>query len=391
MNESWKKWVKLNDRKISDGFEKNFVDLVLSNIAKIKPSDVEAQYTFKDSIGKNRRIDFVLKNKEMGFFLAIELDGARRGNDETQLQWADFLQRQNDLLELVGPLLRFSNSQMFKNPYSIIKRIEKTLLEQSSQSTQIEKLSKDYNHQKTNLIALEDRLNNAKNEIINLKSKSVSQRKYSQLELQLKQLNNAYDAQFKSAEIAKIKLENDKNYQLEYALKESDKKSQILTQENNLMKKTMFFIVSIVVLSMFVILSRTNNSSAVDASINEIKHTVTPPIVKVNTTSQLPNVTEKRIPAYEAALHIGQAVMACGQLVEIKTLSSRIYLNLDEKYPSQSLTILIWKSNLKKFRNKFGNPQSLMMREICVYGTIEEYKNNLQIKVNNENFLRLMN
>ena len=70
MNDNWEEWASLNSLKINEGFEKDFVRLVLSQIPEIDPSDVIAQYTFKDSINKNRRIDFVIQNKSSGHFFS---------------------------------------------------------------------------------------------------------------------------------------------------------------------------------------------------------------------------------------------------------------------------------------------------------------------------------
>lgn len=389
MNDNWEKWASSNAHKINDGFERDFVNIVLSEIKKINPDDVCAQYTFKDSIGKFRRIDFLIKNVNKGYFLAIELDGARRGNNETQAQWSDFLQRQNDLLELVGPLLRFSNSQMFKNARNVIHRIEKTLVEQEKQFHSHNALLSEYKAKENRLNELENILYSSNNEIFRLKSISTSQNEYKELERELISTKNKYEVQLQLVESAKIEITDDKSRNLEYALNESEIKIQNITKEKRLMLKTMLVISLVVVVSMLVIVSRTGISNVNHTSVENRQHTEIIPNENLQVSYQ-PKMKSERIPAYKSAFYIGKSIMACGILVEIKNLSNRTYLNLDKKYPSQSLTILIWNNNLKKFKRKFGSLESLINRELCVYGTIEEYKNNLQIKVSNENFLRLM-
>lgn len=99
---------------------------------------------------------------------------------------------------------------------------------------------------------------------------------------------------------------------------------------------------------------------------------------------------EAKIEANKAAFHVGKSVMACGQLVEIKHLSNRHYLNLDRTYPNQSLTLLVWSKDYQWFEERFGKIDSMVGKRFCARGKIEEYKNNLQIQVSNPQFLRLM-
>ena len=99
---------------------------------------------------------------------------------------------------------------------------------------------------------------------------------------------------------------------------------------------------------------------------------------------------ESKIEAFKAPFHVGKTVMACGNLAEIKHLSNRHYLNLDKKYPNQTLTLLVWDSDYRWFEERFGNIDGFVDRRFCARGRIEEYKNNMQIKVTNPQFLRLM-
>ena len=100
---------------------------------------------------------------------------------------------------------------------------------------------------------------------------------------------------------------------------------------------------------------------------------------------------ELKIEAIKAPFHVGKSVMACGQLAEIKHLDNRHYLNLDRKYPNQTLTLLVWDNNYRWFEERFGRIDGMVGKRFCARGTIEEYKKNLQMKVNNPQFLRLMN
>ena len=99
---------------------------------------------------------------------------------------------------------------------------------------------------------------------------------------------------------------------------------------------------------------------------------------------------EDKIEAFKAPFHVGKSVMACGTLAEIKHLPKVHYLNLDKKYPNQSLTLLIWDTEYPWFEQRFGNMDAMLGQRVCARGKIEAYKSNLQIKITNPQFLRLM-
>jgi len=107
-------------------------------------------------------------------------------------------------------------------------------------------------------------------------------------------------------------------------------------------------------------------------------------------STTLSHAAEPKIEAYKAPFHVGKTVMACGTLAETKHFSDRHYLNLDKKYPKQSLTVLVWNKDYRWFEQRFGKIDSYVGRRFCARGKIEEYKNNLQMKVTNPQFLRLM-
>jgi DNA/RNA endonuclease YhcR with UshA esterase domain len=63
----------------------------------------------------------------------------------------------------------------------------------------------------------------------------------------------------------------------------------------------------------------------------------------------------------------------------IRTKGRPTFLNLDQPYPKQIFTVLIWGSD----RNKFKNPPETFFKgkRICVTGTIEDYKGKPEIVV----------
>ena len=100
--------------------------------------------------------------------------------------------------------------------------------------------------------------------------------------------------------------------------------------------------------------------------------------------------SELRIEAYKAPFHVGKTVMACGDVAQVSKGKKAHYLNLDKRYPNQSLTVLVWDNNLEAFEQRFGKLTKFKNQKVCARGKIIEYKNSLQIQVSNPQFLRLM-
>lgn len=82
--------------------------------------------------------------------------------------------------------------------------------------------------------------------------------------------------------------------------------------------------------------------------------------------------------------------MVCGVIAEVRPFSKGMYLNMGGPYPHQHVTLLIWSSNENSFVTRFGALSHLAGQKTCARGRIESYKNSLQIKLVNPQFLRLM-
>lgn len=107
--------------------------------------------------------------------------------------------------------------------------------------------------------------------------------------------------------------------------------------------------------------------------------------------TQLVHASETRIPAYRSAFHVGETVMACGVIVQVHEAQRAYHLNFDQPYPNQTLGILIWKSNVIPFTQRFGDLRVFENRRACVVGEIELFRDRLQVQVRNPQLLRLMN
>ncbi len=89
-----------------------------------------------------------------------------------------------------------------------------------------------------------------------------------------------------------------------------------------------------------------------------------------------------KISAREASSYIGQTATVCGYVASTKfayrSKGQPTFLNLDEPYPRQIFTALIWGND----RPAFGSPEnSFSGKNICVTGQIKNYKGTPEIIV----------
>ncbi len=77
------------------------------------------------------------------------------------------------------------------------------------------------------------------------------------------------------------------------------------------------------------------------------------------------------ITAAQAKNHVGQKTTVCGRIVGIHFVSSGkgqpTFMHMDEQYPNQIFTVVIWGAD----RLKFGRPEETFLdKDICVTGKI---------------------
>jgi micrococcal nuclease len=88
----------------------------------------------------------------------------------------------------------------------------------------------------------------------------------------------------------------------------------------------------------------------------------------------------KKLTTAEAKDHIGDRATVCGKVVSThyakNSKGEPTFLNLDEPYPREVFTILIWGSD----REKFGTPEDgYKGLQVCVTGKITSYRNRPEI------------
>jgi hypothetical protein len=93
----------------------------------------------------------------------------------------------------------------------------------------------------------------------------------------------------------------------------------------------------------------------------------------------------------DAHKYIGTEKTVCGTVASatyaVRTKGRPTFLNLDQPYPKQIFTVVIWGSD----RNKFQNPpeSSFRGKSICVTGTIQEFRGKPEIIVRNPDQITL--
>lgn len=98
-------------------------------------------------------------------------------------------------------------------------------------------------------------------------------------------------------------------------------------------------------------------------------------VLAFSTAAQSNKITPR-----EAKDHIGEIQTVCGKVASTHFASGSkgqpTFLNLDEPYPKEIFTILIWGSD----RPKFGTPESKYRdARVCVTGKIASYRGTAEI------------
>ena len=90
---------------------------------------------------------------------------------------------------------------------------------------------------------------------------------------------------------------------------------------------------------------------------------------------------EQSIASDKAIDYVGEYVTVCGEVVSAhfasRSRGKPTFLNIDEPYPRQTFTVVIWGNN----RNKFGgDPENtLLWKDVCVTGRIEIFRGVAQV------------
>jgi len=114
------------------------------------------------------------------------------------------------------------------------------------------------------------------------------------------------------------------------------------------------------------------------------------PIFFLGTIIASPACAQKKLTAAEAKQHFGETATVCGEVVSANYAGSSkghpTFLNLDQPYPKQIFTVVIWGEN----RSKFGKPEEDYKRkQICARGKITAYAGLPEMVVSNPRQIRV--
>ena len=101
------------------------------------------------------------------------------------------------------------------------------------------------------------------------------------------------------------------------------------------------------------------------------------------------SVALARIDSNKALFHIGEDTVVCGKVANVAKLKKRTMINLGNSYPREDLGILIWDNNLPLIEESIGLVDNLKNKNVCISGTIEIFREHLQIKLSNPKMIRL--
>lgn len=97
-----------------------------------------------------------------------------------------------------------------------------------------------------------------------------------------------------------------------------------------------------------------------------------------------------QIESKDAPFHEGENVTACGEIKQVSRFKRGFYLNMDEPYPKQSLTLVVWEDDVAEIKEKHGNLDSLANQKVCAEGRTTKYKGNSQISLYNSYSLKIL-
>jgi len=382
---NWDEWININKKKIDHvaGFEEMFVRNILANIPEIEPSDVIAQFHFSDSNGGNRYIDFMILNHSKGYQLPIELDGYWKVTDYNHFN--DMLERQNDLVSIYGILLRYTNKKMKNHPDQIISEI-RDKLELQSKDQLSQRMLQEENQRRAN--EYQQNLDQMRDELEQQKSSPASSipiitsREIESLQASIAELQENIRRKDTSTPVPPV-------VPVPKTITTTTPESSIKTK---ITRKQMLIAASaglvIVAISANVFFNKNDTEANTPVSVvpdylnndldaDALKHND----VRLSTPNNYEATISNTVPASSSYKHIGDYLVVCGHVAQIKEFSKGQYLNLGTSYPNQDMTVVVWNSDIANFDDIFQYEG----RELCVKGSINSYNGSPQMVLSSMN------
>ncbi|MGY4675113.1 hypothetical protein ACWIWA_06155, partial [Ursidibacter arcticus] len=286
-------------------------------------------------------IDFVIiiEHQNKKILLPIELDGFWKFQDYHSFN--DTLERQNDLINQFGFLLRYTNKKMLSNPQSIIDEISE-FIRNTHKNIETKTLAERNKKQAEQV--QQERLNTLLSEISVLKNREEINRKQN-----IKEQKNTEELQKEIEQIKKAIFSLQKN---SISSKEKSIPSESVTRKiqngHITLKSILLLLIGISILAIGYYWFK-------QAEFSHQKN----------------------------SLH--KENVYCGRLVEIRAVDFGIFLNFDKRYPNHSFSVKILNKDLEKMNNaeivQYENTY------LCVTGNISSHMNKPIIEITEQSQL----
>jgi hypothetical protein len=112
------------------------------------------------------------------------------------------------------------------------------------------------------------------------------------------------------------------------------------------------------------------------------------PLILIVLSACASSAAPDRITPAQAKDHVGKQASVCGVVASAnfanRSRGRPTFLNLDKAYPDHIFTAVIWGDD----RPKFGTPETLKGRRVCVSGLVESYQGKPQVVLRDASQLR---
>lgn len=112
-------------------------------------------------------------------------------------------------------------------------------------------------------------------------------------------------------------------------------------------------------------------------------------IFSISIAANFQAIASTQIDSKDAPFYEGENVIACGEIKQVSRFKRGFYLNMDERYPRQSLTLVVWEDDVAKIKEQHGSLDRLKNMHVCAEGRVTKYKGRSQISLYNSYSLKI--
>lgn len=363
------KWLASNKSKLSNQWERLFVDTVLSEVSELDWRSVTAQFPFQDRDGKQRYADFAISEGDH-VRIVIEIDGydkKGRGTGMTKAEFIDWQRRQNALVDLGWAVLRFANKDVRDHSARCVEHITLLLRKQRHlgdhiqypRSNDTEEEKKEFGEQ--------------------VRETPGDYRVVKKEGLQYSWKQKTHHDKVHGLDEKEAKRLADLNRMQRAVIKKHRRQIQSHVKENSVMKTAIWAFASILIVTLillvYVLVGQQNQQQSIADTQSE-SHTET----------YAPLGQDCRNPAEwsSAVRYEGQQIALRGPIAGIRyrpELSGKpTWINIGADFPTQNrLVFIVWGRNRSLFEDLISNLR--VGQVICALGDVSEYQGVSQIEL----------